>query len=78
MQSVSVSDPATAGRNFVAMMRSNDYENRLRFLEYCPDSPSIMETFKVSLDRLAKPNGPALAVINFLGMYAWLIVFLPW
>lgn len=50
------------------MLKSNQYEDRLRFLEYSPDSPSIMETFKASQERIPKPNGSALVVINFLGM----------
>jgi hypothetical protein len=57
-----------AGRRFIDMLRSNEFTRRLRFLEYYPDAPSIIENFKVSQDRLPKPNGPSLAVINFLGM----------
>jgi hypothetical protein len=65
---VAVLRESDAGRRFIDMLRSNEFTRRLRFLEYCPDAPSIMENFNVSQDRLPKPNGPALAVINFLGM----------
>ncbi|KAE9380791.1 hypothetical protein N431DRAFT_459708 [Stipitochalara longipes BDJ] len=58
----------TAGRRFVDMLNSDRYEDRFRFLDYGPDSPSIMETFKVSQERLPKPNIQALAMTNFLSM----------
>lgn len=66
IQVVSQYKEAIAGRMFIAMLGSNKYEDRLRFLDYRPDSPSIMETFQVSQDRLPKPNGAALAITNFL------------
>ncbi|KAH8796956.1 hypothetical protein F5882DRAFT_476629 [Hyaloscypha sp. PMI_1271] len=59
---------ATAGQRFVEMLKSNKYEDRCRFLDYRPDSASLMETFKVSQERLPKPNGQALAMTNFLSL----------
>jgi hypothetical protein len=66
VQVVSQYKEATAGHRFVEMLKSNKYEDRCRFLEYRPDSPSLMETFRVSQERLPKPNGQALAMTNFL------------
>lgn len=66
MQVVSQYKEPTAGRRFITMLGSNKHEDRLRFLNYRPDSPSIMQTFQVSQDRLPDPNGPAVAMTNFL------------
>ena len=66
MQVVSQYKEATAGQRFVEMLKSNKYEDRCRFLDYRPDSASLMETFKVSQERLPKPNGQALVMTNFL------------
>jgi hypothetical protein len=65
-QVVSQYKEATAGRRFIAKLDSNEYEDRRRFLDYRPDSPSIMDTFQVSQDRFPKPNGQVLAMTNFL------------
>ena len=48
------------------MLKSNKYEDRCHFLNYRPDSSSVMETSRVSQERLPKPNGQALAITNFL------------
>jgi len=58
---------AIAGSNFIATLKSNEHDARRHFLEYRPDSPSIMDTFQISQDRLRKPDGLARAMINFLG-----------
>lgn len=50
------------------MLKSNKHEDRLRFLEYSPDSPSIMETFKTSQERIPRPNEQALAILSFISM----------
>jgi hypothetical protein len=59
---------ATAGRRFVAMMASNNFQARQHFLCYKPDSPSIMETFEVSQIRLSKPDAQARALMHFLSL----------
>lgn len=50
------------------MMSGDKYEAREHFLNYKPDSPSIMETFKVSQTRLSKPDAQARALMNFLSV----------
>ena len=59
---------ATAGSRFVAMTAGNNYQARQHFLNYSPDSPSIMETFEVSQSRLSKPDAQARALMNFLSL----------
>jgi hypothetical protein len=59
---------ATAGSRFVAMMAGNNYQARYHFLNYRPDSPSIIETFEISQIRLSKPDIQARALMNFLSL----------
>lgn len=49
-------------------MTGNNNKARLGFLNYKPDSPSIMETFEVSRTRLTKPDCQARALMNFISM----------
>jgi hypothetical protein len=55
---------ATAGRRFVAMMASNNFQAPQHFLCWKPDSPLIMETFKVSQIRLSKPEAGTFPIVS--------------
>lgn len=56
----SLVDDTSAGRDFVAMFESPDLKSRRHFLDYRPDdTPSILETFLISKNRLADDQGPA-------------------
>ena len=59
---------ASLAEAFLLRFNGSDYEGRLRFLEYRPGSPSIMDTFYVSKNRLREPNGHAWTLMQYLSI----------
>jgi hypothetical protein len=53
---------------FLSILESCDYDARLRFLEYKPRSPSVMDTFYTSKNRLHQPDGHAWTLMQFLSI----------
>ncbi|KAH6665734.1 hypothetical protein B0J14DRAFT_660433 [Halenospora varia] len=53
---------------FLAILRSGDYHERLEFLKYKPPFRySVMQTFDVSFQRLRHPDGLATILLSLLG-----------
>lgn len=65
---ISQNKAITAGAQFVAKLQSNSFEGRRRFLDFSPEVPSIMDTFRISQKRLRQPEGEAWKLLQFHGM----------
>ncbi|CZR63155.1 uncharacterized protein PAC_13052 [Phialocephala subalpina] len=59
-----------AGREFVDTITGGGHEERKFFLEFSPETPSIMENFQVSRNRLSDPGGDGWKLLQLISMLA--------